>query len=174
MVAWWRGYLREQPINHLQKLEKLLDGKRGLEPERDALGSLIALRKMLGGRRLDEFAAEIEAAFDVLQSLSTAFDPNGRRPAEFDPEVVRQELEARDDELPQEERQILANHLKELAHVIADMGDQRTRSNLIRREDDLDRGLMTGEETPHSAVDTMKWLAGYWGGRNEDELDDDV
>jgi hypothetical protein len=173
MVAWWRGYLREQPLNHLQKLEKLLDGKRGLEPERDVLGTLIALRKMLGMRRLDEFAAEIEAAFDVLQSLSEAFDPNGRRPSDFDPEVVRQELEARDAELPHEERQILANHLKELAHVIADMGDQRTRSNLIRREDELDRELMTGEETPHSAVDTMKWLAGYWGGTNEDEKAED-
>jgi hypothetical protein len=173
MVDWWRGYLRELPLNRLQKLEKLLDGKRGLEPERDILGTLIALRKMLGSRRLDEFAAEIEAAFDVLQSLSAAFDPNGRRPSEFDPEVVRQELEARDEELPHEERQILANHLKELAHVIADMGDQRTRSNLIRREDELDRELMTGEETPHSAVDTMKWLSGYWGGTNEDEKEDE-
>ncbi|HUN09839.1 MAG TPA: hypothetical protein PLQ56_24765 [Aggregatilineales bacterium] len=173
MVEWWRGYLREQPINHLQKLDKLLDGKRGLEPERDVLGTLIALRKMLGGRRLDEFAAEIEAAFDVLEALSEAFDPRERRPSEFDPEVVRQELEARDEELPREERQILSNHLKELAHVIAEMGDQRTRSNLMRREDDLDRGLMTGEETPHSAVDTMKWLAGYWGGTNEDDKKED-
>jgi hypothetical protein len=40
---------------------------------------------------------------------------------------------------------------------------------LIRRGDDLDRDLMSGEQTPHSAVDAMKWLAGYWGTSTEKE-----
>lgn len=100
----------------------------------------------------------------MLEALSESFDPNSKRQVTFDPLTVRDELDARDDQIPPEERQVLANNLKELAHLVAEMGDNRTKSSLIRRGDDLDRDLMSGEQTPHSAVDAMKWLAGYWGG----------
>ena len=35
------------------------------------------------------------------------------------------------------------------------------------------RDLMKGEELPHSSVDAMKWLAGYWGGTQDDDNTDD-
>ncbi len=168
ITAWWRSYARNQPLNHLNKLDKALDGKRVLEHERDIVQTLIALRKMLGQRSLQTFAAEVRAAFSVLEALSESFDPNAKRQTNFDPLTVRDELDARGDQIPPEERQVLSNNLKELAQLIAEMGDNRTKSNLIRRGDDLDRNLMSGEQTPHSAVDAMKWLAGYWGTSTEE------
>ena len=167
ITAWWRSYARNQPLNHLNKLDKALDGKRALEHERDIVQTLIALRKMLGQRSLQAFAAEVHAAFSVLEALSESFDPNAKRQVNFDPLTVRDELDARGDQIPPEERQVLSNNLKELAQLIAEMADNRTKSNLIRRGDDLDRDLMSGEQTPHSAVDAMKWLAGYWGASTE-------
>jgi hypothetical protein len=167
ITAWWRSYARNQPLNHLNKLDKALEGKRALEHERDIVQTLIALRKMLGQRSLQAFAAEVHAAFSVLEALSESFDPNAKRQMNFDPLTVRDELDTRGDQIPPEERQVLSNNLKELAQLIAEMGDNRTKSNLIRRGDDLDRDLMSGEQTPHSAVDAMKWLAGYWGTSTE-------
>jgi len=169
ITAWWRGYVHNQPVNHLGKLEKALEGRRILDAERGIVQTLVALRKMLGNRSLREFATEIQAAFSVLESLSESFDPSAKRQVTFDPFTVRAELDARADQIPPEERQVLANNLKELAQLIAGMGDNRTKSNLIRRGEDLDRDLMSGEQTPHSAVDVMKWLAGYWGGSSGEE-----
>ncbi|MBL8154284.1 MAG: hypothetical protein JNM70_08885 [Anaerolineae bacterium] len=166
---WWRDFIREQPLPRLSKLSKVLDGKRVLEEERHILETLIAVRRMLNGRDLRAFATEIRAAFSVLEAISESFDPDSRRAIHFDPATARAELDVRADDLSPQEQQILANHLKQLAQIIAAMGDNRTRANLIRRGDDLDRELMTGEETPHSAVDAMKWLAGYWGGTQEEE-----
>jgi hypothetical protein len=170
---WWRDFLREQPLPRLSKLSKALDGKRVLEEERHILETLIAVRRMLNGRDIRTFAAEIRAAFSVLEALSESFDPDSRRAIHFDPATARAELDVRADDLSPQEQQILANHLKQLAQIIAAMGDNRTRANLIRRGDDLDRELMTGEETPHSAVDAMKWLAGYWGGTQEEEEEEE-
>jgi hypothetical protein len=82
-------------------------------------------------------------------------------------------LSNREDQITQEERQILANDLRELAGLIANMGDNRTKANLMRRGDDLDRDLMSGEQPPHSAVDAMKWLAGFWGGTQEDDEEEE-
>lgn len=63
ITSWWRGYTRHQPINRLSKLEKALEGKRTLEDERGIVQTLVALRKMLGQRSLQAFAAEVKAAF---------------------------------------------------------------------------------------------------------------
>jgi hypothetical protein len=169
ITGWWRGFARNQPLNHLSKLEKALEGKRTLEDERGIVQTLVALRKMLGHRTLQQFEAEVQAAFSVLEALSESFDPTAKRQVNFDPLTVRDELIAREDQIPPEERQVLANNLKELAQLIAEMGDNRTKSNLIRRGDDLDRDLMSGEQRPHSAVDVMKWLAGYWGTASDKE-----
>ncbi len=165
---WWRGFIRGQPIARLSRLDKALDGKRSLEEERSVLHTLTGLRKMLGGRTLKEFASDIRAAYTVLEALGESFDPSTKRSGQFDAQIMRAELDAREDQISPQERQILANNLKELAQIIAAMGDNRTRANLIRRGDDLDRDLMSGEQKPHSAVDAMKWLSGYWGGTQED------
>ncbi len=169
MLNWWRGFTRQQPLNRLTRLERALDGRKGLDAERDILQTLLALRRMLGQRSLQEFASDVKSAFSILESLSESFDPNGKRQVAFDPFTIRDELNARDDQITPQERQVLASHLKEIAHLIAEMGDNRTKSNIIRRGDDLDRDLMSGEQAPHSAVDAMKWLAGYWGTTPEEE-----
>jgi hypothetical protein len=172
ITSWWRGFARAQSLNRLGRLEKVMESRRTLEPERNIVLTLIALRRMLGGHSLQEFAANVQAAYTVLEGMSESFDPDAKHPTSFDPPTVREELNARDDQLAPEERQVLASNLKEVARLIAEMGDARTKSNIIRREDDVDRDLMSGEQPPHSAVDAMKWLAGYWGATREEEADD--
>lgn len=167
LTNWWRGFIRAQQLARLQRLERLLDGKRGLDEERGILQTLLALRRMLGQHSLPEFAEQVSAAYNVLEALAESFDLGGKRSVTFDPATVQAELEARSEEVSPQQRQILANNLKGLAQFIATMGDNRTKAVLMRRGDDLDRDLMSGEQPPHSAVDAMKWLAGYWAGMQD-------
>lgn len=170
---WWRTYVRKLPITELAQLDKLLEGKRGLDEARAVVQTLTAIRRMLGGRTMTTFSHTVQAAFSVLEDLADAFEATNKRSVLFDPETARVELNAQGESLPVQERHVLANNLKELAQLIAIMGDNRTRATLIRRSGDLDRELMSGEELPHSAVDAMKWLAGYWGGTQDDDEDDE-
>ncbi len=169
IIDWWRGFVRQQPASRITRLDKGLEGKRGLEEARSVLQTLGSVRKMMSGHNMPDFAQAVHTAYSVLEALSDAFDANSKRTINFDPETARAELDAQADMLPPQERQVLANNLRELALMIASMGDNRTRANLMRRNDDVDRELMKGEERPHSAVDAMKWLAGYWGGTQEDD-----
>ncbi|MBI5668134.1 MAG: hypothetical protein HZC41_09000 [Chloroflexi bacterium] len=169
LTNWWRGFVRGLPLARLQRLERLLDGKRGLDDERSILQTVLAVRRMLGQHSLHEFAQQVNAAFSVLEALADSFDLSSKRTFNFDAAAVRTELDARNDEISPQERQVLANNLKELAQLIATMGDNRTKAVLMRRGDELDRDLMSGEQLPHSAVDAMKWLSGYWAGMQDSE-----
>ncbi|MBN8621357.1 MAG: hypothetical protein J0L63_20755, partial [Anaerolineae bacterium] len=169
LTEWWRAFVRQLPASRLGRLDKLLEGKRVLEEERSALQTVSAVRRMMGGRAISEFAEAVDAAYSVLGALSEAFEANSKRATNFDPQIARAELNAQANLLSPQERQVLANNLRELAQIIATMGDNRTRANLMRRGEELDRELMKGEELPHSAVDAMKWLAGYWGGTQADD-----
>ncbi len=169
IIDWWRGFIRQQSASRMNRLDKVLEGKRGLEEARSVLQTLGSVRKMMDGHNMPAFAQAIHTTFSVLEALSEAFDATSKRNINFDPQTARAELDAQVDMLPPQERQVLANNLRELALMIASMGDNRTRANLMRRNDDVDRELMKGEERPHSAVDAMKWLAGYWGGTQEDD-----
>ncbi|MCZ2099885.1 MAG: hypothetical protein LC121_27205, partial [Anaerolineae bacterium] len=167
-LAWWRGYVREQTMARLQRIERALaESRRPLDDLRTVIQSIIAFRRMLGKRSLAQFAEDVSTAYAVLQSMAESFDPSPKRPANFDPATIRLELDARADELSPHELKIFANNLKELAQMIAVMGDSRSKATLMRRGDDVDRQLMAGEQQPHSAVDTLKWLAGYLGGTQE-------
>ena len=42
------------------------------------------------------------------------------------------------------------------------MGDHRSRASLVRQN--VDRQLLAGAQQPESAVDAMKWMAGYLEG----------
>jgi hypothetical protein len=166
----WRAFVRGQPLARLQRFDKALDGKRPLEEARNIVQTAVALRKLLGKRTLQELAADIKTAYTVLEALADSFEPTPKHPLSFDQDTVRTELDARENELAVQERTIFANHLKELAQLIASMGDNRSKSNIVRR--DLDRQLMTGEQQPQSAVDALKWLAGYLGGAQERDADE--
>lgn len=164
LMAWWRGFARVQPPARLQRLDKLFEGKKSLDDLRAALNTVIAFRRMLGKRTLKTFTEDLDTAFRILQGMSEAFDPSVRRTVAFDPAVIREELDSRRGELTEAELKILTNTLKELATLIAELGDNRSKASLMRRGEDIDRQLITGEQTPHSAVDSLKWMAGYLSG----------
>lgn len=171
LMHWWRDFVRGEPLQRLLRLEKALDGKRSLEEARGIVQTAIALRKLLGKRNLREFADDISRVFTVLEALADSFEPSPKHEVHFDQVTVRDELHAREAELAPQERTILANNFKEMAQLIATMGDNRSKASLVRR--DLDRQLMTGEQQPQSAVDVLKWLAGYLGGAQERDDDED-
>jgi sulfur relay (sulfurtransferase) DsrC/TusE family protein len=176
LLSWWREYTHDAQTAHLQRLERALperspEGRRA-DDLRAILGTTLAYRRMLGKRTLSQFADDVSTAFSVIQSLAEAFDTNSRRVLIFDPPTFRAEIEAHLDGIPVHERKILANHLKELAHLITLMVEQRSKATLVRRSEDIDRMLMTGDLDPHGAVDTIKWLSGLLSGAQQDDDDD--
>lgn len=167
ILTWWRGFTRAQSQTRLQRLEKAFEGKRALDDLRPVIQSLLAFRKMVGKRPLGQFAEDVGVAFTVLQALAESYDPSTRRASGFDAATIRAEFDARREELSPHELKILANNLKELAQLVGTMGDNRTKANLMRRGDDIDRQLITGDQPPHSAVDALKWMSGYLSGMHE-------
>ena len=109
-----------------------------------------------------------------MQGLAESFDPSPKRQVSFDPATIRLEMDSRSEELSPHELKILASNFKELAQLISMMGDNRSKATLMRRGDDVDRQLMAGEQQPHSALDALKWIAGYLSGTQEkdDETED--
>ncbi|MEQ8677706.1 MAG: hypothetical protein RLP44_04150 [Aggregatilineales bacterium] len=167
----WRTFVNTQPLARLQHISRLMDSTKLLEDSQSILQTTIAIRKLMGKRTLGEFATDISAAFNILQLLSDSFDPSNRQTIDFDQETVRMELDTHDDELTPNERNLLAKNLKELAQLVILMADNRSKSSLIRREGNIERQLLTGEQSPQSAIDTMKWLSGYLSGMQKDEDD---
>jgi hypothetical protein len=175
LLAWWREYTHNAQTAHLQRLERALperspEGRRA-DDLRAVLGTTLAYRRMLGKRSLSQFAEDVSTTFSIIQSLAEAFDTSSRRVLIFDPPTFRAEIEAHLEEIPIHERKILANHLKELAHLITAMVEQRSKATLVRRSEDIDRMLMTGDLDPHGAVDTIKWLSGLISGAQQDDDD---
>jgi len=168
LISWWRGFVRAQNGGRLIRLEKALDGKKELEDLRAIATTVLSVRRLIGKRTLEQFAAAVGETFDMLQAFSAAFDPSAKHGSPFDALTVRTELDARADELSPHARTILANNLKELATLVATLGDNRSKPGLVRRNDDLDRALMGGEQEPGSAVDVLKWLSGYLSGAQSD------
>lgn len=163
LLGWWRNYALNQPLTRLQLMEKALDNKRALEPLRNIIQTTIAIRKFLGKRTLSEIATMVNATFTLLQLLSDSFDPVNNKPIDFDVTTLQMELTNRANELTAQERSVFAKDLRELADLITTMAECRSKSTLIRREDDIERQLMSGEQDPQSAIDTMRWLAGFLG-----------
>ncbi len=176
-LNWWRGFVRDQSTARLQRIDRALtDGgetRRSLDDLRNIVQAVIAFRRMLGKRSLTQFAEDVATAYAILQGMAESFDPSPKRPFSFDPATIRQEMEARSSELSPHELKILASNFKELAQLISTMADNRSKATLIRRSDDVDRQLMTGEQQPHSAVDALKWLAGYLSGTQEKPDEDE-
>jgi hypothetical protein len=162
-LSWWRAYALNQPLTRLQFIEKSFESKRALEGLRAVLQTTIAMRKFLGKRPLSEVASALNTAFSLMQLLSDAFDPMNNKPLHFDSATFQMEMSQRAEELTARERSVFAKDLRELADLITQMADYRSKSTLIRREDDIERQLMTGEQDPQSAIDTMRWLSGLLG-----------
>lgn len=163
LLGWWRNYALNQPLTRLQFMDKSFENKRSLEALRGIVQTTIAIRKFLGKRSLSEVASMVNATFTLLQLLSDSFDPANNKPLDFDVATFQMELTNRADDLSAQERSVFAKDLRELAELISTMADYRSKSTLIRREDDIERQLMSGEQDPQSAIDTMRWLAGFLG-----------
>jgi hypothetical protein len=169
VTTWWRTTMRNASLARLQRIDKALDGKKPLEELRTIVQTVIAFRKLLGKRNLQQLATDVATAYAIMQALSESFDPSPKRSVSFEQATMRAELDARSNEITPHEQQILANNFKELGQLISSMGDNRTKASLMRRGDDVDRLLMTGDQQPQSAVDALKWLAGYLSGSQEKE-----
>lgn len=174
IVTWWRTTMRATTLARLQRVDKVLDGKKPLEDLRAIVQTVLAFRRLLGKRNLQQLATDVATAYAIMQALSDSFDPSSKRPASFEQVTMRAELDSRSSEITPHEQQILANNFKELAQLITGMGENRTKASLMRRGDDVDRLLMAGDQQPQSAVDTLKWLAGYLsGGQEKDDVSEE-
>ncbi|MEL6306960.1 MAG: hypothetical protein AAFQ52_02400 [Chloroflexota bacterium] len=160
VLRWWREFVRTQGIGQLQKLDKAFDGKRTLEDLRAVVQTVIAMRRVIGERTLNEFAAAVTTTYNLLQALSEGFDPNEKL---VDSVTIRQEIDTRTEELPPELRPLLAKNLRELAQLITTLSDNRSKP-FIRSDDTIERQLVTGEQSPQAALDVMRWLSGYLDG----------
>ncbi len=169
-LSWMREYAQNQSLAQLQRIERALAGNKRLVQAHAIVETTIALRKMLGTRTVEEFAQDVDTAYAVLLGISDSFDPVNKQSVNFDELTVQGELDSRDSTLSQDERSVFANNLKELAQLIISMSDYRRKASLIRSEEDIDRQLLSGEQSPGSAIDTMKWLSGFLNGiRNKAE-----
>lgn len=160
--TWWRGYTQSRTLVQLQKIDRELETQRSLEIQRQILKTAIAMRRLLGTRDLVEFAQAINTAYSILENITDAFDKD--QLSEIDSATIRDELDAVSDELPPDERHILAKNLRELAQYITQMADNRSKPSIMKSDEAIDRQFMHGEGNPQGSIDTMKWIAGYLGG----------
>lgn len=167
VIKWWREYVRDLGTGQLQKIDKLLDGKRSLEDLRAILQSSIAMRRIIGNRTLEEFSDAVTTTYNLLQALSEGFDTNDKL---VDSTTIRNEIDAREDELPLELRPVLSTNLKELAQLITTLSEKRTKPSLIQSDDTIERQLAKGEQEPQSAIDVMRWLSGYLEGIQKEDV----
>lgn len=166
LVKWWRAYTHELGTGQLQKIDKLLDGKRSLEDLRAIVQTSIAMRRIIGNRTLEEFSEAVTITYNLLQALSEGFDPNDKL---VDSTTIRNEIDARTQELPVELRPVLSTNLKELAQIVTTLSENRSKPSLIRSDDSVERQLVKGEQEPQSALDVMRWLSGYLDGVQKDD-----
>ncbi len=166
---WWRDFARGLSTARLNQLERSLENQRPLDPARAVVQTILSFRRMLGKRGLKQFAEDIHRTLETLESLTSAFESDGKRALNFDHLTAQLELSAHEGALSPQETQILARDLKALAQAVGLLGDRRSKATLIRREDEIERQLMLGEQLPHSALDVLKWMSGYIGGMQQDE-----
>jgi hypothetical protein len=166
VMEWWLDFVARQPTARLSRIQRALETgrERELGDYQAVIATTSALRRMMGKRTLKQFAEDVHLTLAALELVMNAFDGEVRRDFEFEPAAMRRELELRQTELNDQERQILASDLKELAHLIGVLGDHRSKASLIRREEEVDRHLLLGDQLPHGGVDVLKWMAGFLGG----------
>lgn len=161
--TWWRDFTNAQTTPQLQKLEKALDGQRGLEDLRASLGTFISVRKQFAAKSLQEWANDIATAYRVLKALSEGFDPE-ERGGVIDVGTIQRMMENNVTDWQSDQKHVLAANLRDLADLLPSMADARTKPSLIRNEEATERLLMTGDHAPQSAIDVMRWLAGFLDG----------
>jgi hypothetical protein len=164
VLEWWRKMMLEQSISRLLLLDEALRQQETLEEVHSVIETILATRRLVGKRTLAQFAVDVHTTLTMLQALMDAFDGESKRSLQFEPLTMRAELDRLDTTLTEQAHHIFSSDLKELAHLIGILGDHRSKPNLIRREEEVDRQLMQGEQEPHGGVDVLKWMSGYLDG----------
>ncbi|MCY4537581.1 MAG: hypothetical protein OXE52_05045 [Chloroflexi bacterium] len=162
LYDWWREHTHRCTLTQLHRLERELEAHRHLEPLKQILRTALAMRRWMPDRDPANFAQAINAACTLVEHITDAFDH--AHLTEIDPHTVRRELALVRDVLSADERHILANNLRNLAHLMTQMAEKRSKPSLIRSDDSIDRQLNLGEAHPHGSIDMMKWVAGYLDG----------
>ena len=160
--SWWRNYTHSLSLTQLQRLERELAPQRQLEAQKHILYSVLAMRRWLHSQDPVELAESINATFTILEHIAEAFDAEHIH--EIDSHTIRRELDEVGRGLSSEQRHILANNLRNLAHRITQMAEKRSKPSLIRSDDSIERQLQHGEADPQGSIDMMKWIAGYLDG----------
>lgn len=162
LYDWWREHTHRCALTQLQRLERELEAHRHLEPLKQILRTALAMRRWMPDRDPANFAQAINAACALVEHITEAFDH--AHLTDIDPQAARRELAQVRDILSADERHILANNLRNLAHLMIQMAENRSKPSLIRSDDSIDRQLNLGEAHPHGSIDMMKWVAGYLDG----------
>lgn len=160
--SWWRSYTHGLSLTQLQRLERELEPQRHLEPQKHILYSVLAMRRWLHSQDPVELAESINTTYTILEHITEAFD--AAHIHEIDSRTIRRELDEVGGGLSSEQRHILANNLRNLAHRITQMAEKRSKPSLIRSDDSIERQLQHGEANPQGSIDMMKWIAGYLDG----------
>ncbi len=163
--AWWREYAHGSSLTQLARLERELEAQRQLEAQRHILYSVLAMRRWLHNQDPVELADSINTTYTILEHIADAFDAEHIH--EIDSHTIRRELDEVGGGLSSEERHILANNLRNLAHRITQMAGKRSKPSLIRSEEGIERQLQQGEANPQGSIDMMKWIAGYLDGAHQ-------
>lgn len=162
LYDWWREHTHRCTLTQLQRFERELEAHRHLEPLKQILRTALAMRRWMPDRDPANFAQAINAACTLVEHITDAFDHVHL--TDIDPHTVRRELAPVRDVLSADERHILANNLRNLAHLMTEMAENRSKRSLIRSDDSIDRQLNLGEAQPQGSIDMMKWVAGYLDG----------
>lgn len=166
--GWWRGLAHRLSTPQLVKLDRLMEPHRSLEMMRAVLRSILAVRRMFARKTVEEFSSSVALTYSLLQTLAEAYS-SSRRTAEYDADALRVELDDFLKEASPDTIKLLANNLRSLALLIGELGDERTKTSIMRRSEDVNHQLASGELQPHGAVDALKWIAGYLeGSQNKD------
>ena len=160
--SWWRNYTHSLSLSQLQRLERELEPQRHLEPQKHILYSALAMRRWLHSQGPVEFAESINTTYSILEHITDAFD--AAHIHEIDSYTIRREVDEVSRGLSSDQRHILANNLRNLAHRITQMAEKRSKPSLIRSDDSIERQLQHGEANPQGSIDMMKWIAGYLDG----------
>ena len=164
LASWWRGKLSAADQETLRALVTELAERPALAEALTATQTALALRSLVGPADAHEFAAQLRRTLASLQALAQAFEPLATRDTHFDGEAAQAELRSNAGGLSQEEAAVLGKDCQELAHLLTQLAEHRTRGNVRRSGEELERRLMSGSQPPGGAIDALKWLAGFWGG----------
>ena len=160
-LKWYREFANHQSTARLNVLLKGLNGARLFEPIREVLQGILAMRHVMGKMSLSDLSQQVDLTYQLLLGFSEAFDSE-QRSAKLHLPTIECQLKETMKDASLQDREILADSLGRLASLISALADKRTKPGIGRRADELDRQLASGKQEPASALDMMKWMAGYF------------